>query len=577
MMLTEEQLKNDLDALKKIALKHKSAGSEFETKKTIINGLELDAFCRIPNNLYEVYRLSLEDSHTTFLVYQDERYSFGETFDAASRMGRVLIEQYRVRKGDRVGICARNSAEWCIAYMAATIVGAIVVPMNSWWQGRELEFGVVDSGCKTIFIDPPRRSQLAPYIEKLGLSLIDIKPERQDASSSEFFSLIKDAVPLSEAEIRNFNVMPEDDASIMYTSGSTGNPKGVLSTHRNITNALYTWKYVKEINEILRPELVEENPQYQDSILANVPLFHCTGSHAQFLLSIIYKRKFVMMYKWEADEALRLIEKERITVFHGVPTMTWELMQSKNFNTTDLKSLRGVSGGGAARPPEHLNMMLNRFPKEAVPGLGYGLTETNAIGAIISGKFYQTRPNSTGRPTPPVTSIQIFDQLGNSLPTGQIGEVGIKGPTVMKGYWKNPVATEEVIRNGWFITGDIGMLDKTGFLIILDRAKDIVIRGGENIGCAEVEYAFHEHSAVSEVSVYGVPDERLGEALCATVMIRPGEDVDEKILKEFLGNRIAAFKVPEKIFFQHEQLPRGSTGKIAKKQIRTQTIEKLQA
>ena len=166
--------------------------------------------------------------------------------------------------------------------------------------------------------------------------------------------------------------------------------------------------------------------------------------------------------------------------------MTLELMQSKNFNTTDLKSLRGVSGCGAARPPEHLNMMLNRFPKEAVPGLGYGLTETNAIGAMISGKFYQTRPNSTGRPTPPVTSIQIFDQLGNSLPTGQIGEVGIKGPTVMKGYWKNPVATEEVIRNGWFITGDIGMLDKTGFLIILDRAKDIVIRGGENIGCAEV-------------------------------------------------------------------------------------------
>ena len=487
-MLTEEEIRQDLVKLKDIVAVHKSPEAELAIHIENINGQEYDVFSKAPNNLGKLYELGLKEADETFLVYQEERYSFAETLNMAQRFARALKENYDISHGDRVTICARNSPEWCIAYMAISILGAIIVPMNSWWKGTELEYGLRDSGSKLAILDQARFEELKPYIASLAIDVILIKPE-QESVYPEFYSLLEDLDPLSQEEITALNVVPEDEASIMYTSGSTGVPKGVLSTHRGIINALYTWRFVKEINEILRPELVEESPQYQPALLVNVPLFHVTGSHAQFLASFVYLRKFVMMYKWDADEALALIEKERISILHGVPTMAWEVMQSQRFNDTDLSSLRGVQSGGAPRPPEHLKMIMEKFPEEAIPGLGYGLTETNAIGAIISGKFYEAKPHSTGRPTPPVSAIKISDDAGNELGPNEVGEICFKGPTIMKGYWNMPEATAEVIKDGWFYTGDIGLLDDLGFLVILDRAKDIVIRGGENIGCAEVEYA----------------------------------------------------------------------------------------
>jgi len=576
-MLTDEEILQDLEKLKDIVAVHKSPDAPLATHSTVIDGIEYDVFSKVPSNLNNLYELGLAAGEKTFLVYNDERLTFSETLTLSRRLARTLLESYNIKLGDRVAICARNSPEWCISYMAATMIGAVVVPMNSWWKGPEIEYGLNDSASKVLFIDPDRLAQLVPHLDNVEVTLVIITPEQDGGKNPGFYSLIDGVLPLTSDEIAAIRVEPESNATIMYTSGSTGMPKGVLSTHRNIINALYTWCFVKEITEILRPELVEENPEFDPAILANVPLFHVTGSHAQFLACFIYMRKFVMMFKWDAEKALEIIEKERISVLHGVPTMAWEVMQSEKFESTDLRSLRGVQSGGAPRPPEHLNMMIAKFPDKAIPGLGYGLTETNAIGAIISGEFYRARPNSTGRPTPPVTSVKIVDEEDNTLENGQVGEICIKGPTVMKGYWNQPEATAEVIKDGWFYSGDIGMLDNLGFLIILDRAKDIVIRGGENIGCAEVEYAVAEHPCVSEVSVYGVPDERLGEKPCATIMLKAGAVLNEAELKAFLKEKIATFKVPALMYFQYEQLPRIASGKIAKKELRANTLSLLES
>ena len=574
-MLTAEQITQDLTALRDIVIQLKAPGSPLATKKAIVNGVEINVFANVPENLRGVYKLGLQAADKDFLVYEDERYTFAETLETAEAMAQVLLGRYQINKGDRVGICSRNYPEWCLAYMAVTMIGAVVVPMNSWWQSSELVYGIQDSGARVLFADQERIEQLAPVLDQVDVNIIAIKPAAGDERFPEFHQLLRESGNLPWQDLDAIEVKADDDASIMYTSGSTGHPKGVLSTHLNIVNALYSWIFGKAANDTLRPELVEENPEFDPAILSNVPLFHVTGCHAQFLVSFIMLRKFVMMYKWNAEKALELIEKERLSVLHGVPTMTWEVMNSPMFDKTDLRSLRIVQSGGAARPPGHLAMMEKKFDPIIQPGLGYGLTETNAIGATITGAFYLAKPESTGRPTQPVTEIRIEDEQGNVLENGQIGEICIKGATVMKGYWNRPEDTAKVMKDGWFHTGDIGLLDEHGFLVIKDRAKDIVIRGGENVACAEVEYALSEHPDVCEAAVYGLPDQRLGEIVGASVMVRPGSALTEADLQAFLREKIAHYKVPSHIFMQTEQLERIASGKIAKKVLKEQSIRAL--
>jgi long-chain acyl-CoA synthetase len=573
-MYSAAEIDNDLNKLKDIVIRHKSADAPYAVGSKLIDGVDLPIFNKMLPNLHQLYRQSSEGPDLPFLVYADERYSFTESYQLASQLAQVLSHKYQIKKGDRVAICSRNNPQWCLAYMATTMLGAIVVPMNSWWQSSELLFGLKDSGSKMLFADQERIDLLAPHMDEIDLEIIAISP-----NTSCPFPEIHDTISLG-SQFGDFDpsqhpVAPDDDASIMYTSGSSGTPKGVLSTHRAILSAVHSWHFLKEINEVLRPELFDPNPEFQPGILANVPLFHVTGSHVIFLTSVHQRRKIVMMYKWNPEKALELIEKERLSYIHGVPTMTWEIMNSPRFASTDLRSVRNVQSGGAARPPEHLVMMNEKFPPLAMPGLGYGLTETNALGATISGKFYLAKPASTGRACAPLTSIRIEDEAGAVLNAGEVGEICIKGPTLMKGYWNRPEDTATAIKDGWFHTGDLGYLDDQGFLFIKDRAKDIVIRGGENIGCAEVEYALAEHPDVWEAAVFGLPDDRLGETVAAAVMLKPDSPIDELGLQTFLSERIAKFKVPSRIWLQTEQLERIAAGKIAKKLVRARCIASL--
>lgn len=574
-MLTAQQIEQDLAKLKDIVIKMRDPAGPLGVKTVTIDGIEQTVFANIPQNLREIYRLGRNAADKDFLVYENERYTFAQTLDIAENIARALINQYGIRKGDRVAVCSRNYPEWCMAFMAVTMIGGIVVPMNSWWQSSELVYGLKDSGAKVLFADQERINQLQPVMADIDVNIIAIKPDATTTDFPEFYALAETPAKGPQQDLNDIALAPEDDASIMYTSGSTGTPKGVLSTHRNIVNALYSWIFGKQATDTLRPELVENNPEFDPGILSNVPLFHVTGCHAQFLVSFVYLRKFVMMYKWNAEKALELIESERLSVLHGVPTMTWEVMHSPMFDKTDLRSLRTVQSGGASRPPGHLTMMQKKFDAVVQPGLGYGLTETNAIGATITGAFYLAKPESTGRPTQPVTQIRIEDPDGNVLENGQVGEICIKGATVMKAYWQRPQETADVIKDGWFHTGDIGLLDEHGFLVIKDRAKDIVIRGGENVACAEVEYVLSEHPDVFEAAVYGLPDERLGEIVGATVMVRPGATLGEADLQSFLREHIAHYKVPSHIWFETEQLERIASGKIAKKILREQALRRL--
>jgi long-chain acyl-CoA synthetase len=564
-------LQEDLIRLHEIINRLKAPDSALAVATILIDGIETPVFTKAPSNLHDVYRLGLAKPDLPFLVFEDQRLSFGASYRRAYRLANALIRDFHINPGDRVAICARNSPDWCIAYMAITMSGAIVVPMNAWWVGREIRFGLEDSGSRLIFADQQRIEYLRALPAPHPVAVVALEPD-----ATPPYPNIDDLLAADTEEscrIAEFpKIRPDDFASIMYTSGSTDKPKGVLSSHRAIINALYSWRFVKEVNDILHPVTRDKNTTYQPGILVNVPLFHVTGCHAQFLFSFLYLRKLVMMRKWNPEQALALIEKERLSVFHGVPTMTWEIMHSPMFNHTDLSSLRSVQSGGAARPPEHLAWIQEKFPAQVVPGLGYGLTESNGPGATISGRFYFAKPSSTGRPTPPVTAIRIENEAGQVLANGQTGEVCIKGPTIMKAYWNQPEETARVLKDGWLRSGDLGLLDEDGFLIIKGRIKDIVIRGGENIACSEIEHALLEHPLICEAAAFGLPDERLGERLVASLRVRSDTDINTEQLQKFLQSRLARFKIPSQFLLQTHQLPRLASGKIDKQQIRASLL-----
>ena len=533
-------------------------GEDYELIEGTIFGRPCRLFKNGPKTLRELYEQNLSDE--TFIVYENERLSYRQTYEMAARVAQMMISEYNITAGDRIAISMRNFPEWIIAFCATTSIGGIAVAMNSLWNPDEMAYGLNDSGAKLLFADEERLERLRQVNKSIDSQVISVRATNQ----TEYPDLYNLLSKYESTQMPSIQPEPEDIATLLYTSGSTGHPKGVASCHLNITTALLGWELDGQagmlVNNIEPPVL-----EHQPATLLAVPLFHATGSHAVFLQSYRHQRKIVSMYKWEPSSAAELIEKEKITSFIAPAAMTGDLVQEAKRTNKDLSTLASVGGGGAPRAPEQVKNIHDSFVK-AMPGTGWGMTETNAIGTGIGGQDYLDHPASSGRCSI-VNEIRVIDENGLSLPPMKRGELLIRGSTIFHGYWNKPEANAEVFTpDGWMKTGDVAYIDEDGYLYIVDRIKDLVIRGGENIGCGEVEAALLEHPDILEASVYAVPDERLGEEVGATYY--SSEEIDESTLRDFLTNKLAKFKIPRYLWGQGSPLPRTASGKILKREIR---------
>jgi long-chain acyl-CoA synthetase len=525
------------------------------------------AFKNGPQTLRDLFEDNLSDE--TFIVYDGERLSYNEMYSRAAKIANILIDQYDIQSGDRVAISMRNYPEWIMCFCAITSIDAIAVAMNSLWNADEMAYGLNDSGSKVLFADQERLDNLADIMGKVDVQAIAIRPQKEMA-----YPNLADLIDSCDAQTMPVRAPgPQDIATLLYTSGSTGHPKGVASSHFNLMSALLSWELDGHCGMLVKDISPTELP-YQSATLLAVPLFHATGSHAIFLQSYRAQRKIVSMYKWDPVQAAELIEAEQIASFIAPAAMTGDLVQEARRTNRDLSTLMSVGGGGAPRAPEQVKNIDDAF-EQAMPGTGWGMTETNAIGTGIGGQDYLDRPASSGRCSP-VLELKVINEAGSELPANERGELLVRGASVFQGYWNRPDANAEVfIDDDWMKTGDVAYLDDEGFLFIVDRIKDLVIRGGENIGCGEVEAALLEHPLILEASVYAVPDERLGEEVGATFYSEDALAEDE--LREFLGTKLSRFQIPRYIWSNDEPLPRTASGKILKRQLRDEASERFVA
>lgn len=487
------------------------------------------------------------NASTEAVISGEERLTFGEIDGLSEGLARSLAGR-GIGKGDRVGIAMRNCAAWIIVYMAVLKAGAVATLLNGWWRGHEMAHALELTSPMLVIADSARAEWIAAAHHATPIVILDIGKPIETALQ-----------PLLGEEAELPEISPEDDATILFTSGSTGNAKGALSTHRAVTTGVYAYAtHLIVLLSILERE--GRPPANPPRTLLSVPLFHVTGEVPVLLNSFVIGRGMVLMPKWDAGEALRLIEKEKITYFVGVPTMSLELMTHPDRAKYDLSSMTDVAAGGAPRPVSHVERLKEAFDW-AQPALGYGLTETNAVGCSNFWTSYAAKPESTGRAQKPFVDVAILGEDDSHLPGGERGEIAIRSAANFKCYWNDPESTVAAFTADGFVrTGDIGYLDEEGYLFIVDRKKDIIIRGGENISAAEVEAACYDHPQVAEAAVFGVPDERLGEVPIA--VIHPRDDLDETALRGFLKASLAAFKIPERFIFSPEPLPKLGTGKI---------------
>jgi long-chain acyl-CoA synthetase len=543
-------------------------------------------FAAAPPTLRALWQLTAVHADRTYIVYEDERLTYAEVGTRVRSLAHYLRQTCGVDRGDRVAIAMRNYPEWVIAYWATVSIGAAVVGMNAWWTSTEMEFALTDSRPKVLIVDDERLERALPVLDAVRstapLRLITVRTDAPLPADSARWDdvVVPDSAP---AALPDVEVDPDDDACIFYTSGTTGTPKGAQLTHRgsihNMLNIAYMTTAIAMAEAKAVAAATVEMPASapppasgQPVLMAPTPLFHVTACNCLLHPATLAGGRIVFTRKWDPGRALELIERERVTNFSGVPTMSRELLSHPDWATRDTSSLMGMAGGGAAVQPDLVDK-IDKALHNGVPATGYGLTETHGIITANSARLYLAKPTSAG-PIVPTLDAKLVDDEGNDLAAGSdvVGQLCVRGSVVIKGYLNRPEATADAIRDGWFNTGDIARIDDDGFVFIVDRAKDMVLRGGENVYCSEVEAAIYQHDAVAEVAVFGIPDDRLGEVVGAALVLHPDATLTEDQLREFLASRIAKYKIPSTIWFLTEHIPRNANGKFVKRELRAQLL-----
>lgn len=537
-------------------------GMPFATKTEDVKGVEQTVFANQPATLKDVFMLFLAHADKEYMVYQGERITFAETLAKASQLSQALVDDFGVQKGDRVALAMRNYPEWPIAYMAIAASGGVAVLMNAWWKEEELSWALKNCEAKVAITDAPRGACMLPVADELDLKVI---VARDTFEPNDRCTSLDEAIEGKQPMVWPTIEMDTDDFVMMlYTSGSTGFPKGAPSTHRAVISVLFNWVVIALSLKMLGR--IPDDEDFQPVMLVAVPFFHVTGLLPVMMVSAVVGRKLVIMHKWDVEEACRLVETEGVTTFTGVPTMSYEMAQCAKSGKYDMSSLTDMGGGGAARPAEHVRLIKEVMP-QANPGIGYGLTETNAMAALLNGDEYVERPSSVGKPTPPLMQVKIVDSAGNEVPQGERGEICMKSVMNITHYWNNPEATERAFRDGWFHSGDVGYFDEEGYLFIVDRLKDIIIRGGENISSLEVEAVLHGIDGVDDVMVFALPCKLLGE-IVGSVVVRTDAALTEEAIIAETGKHLAKYKLPTKMWIIDEPLPLIASGKIDRKAIK---------
>lgn len=553
-MLTREQAIAELTA----------PGSHFELETVPVYGHPVRVFKNAPSSLRDVWLTAAARGDVPYFIYEDVVLTYADAHQQVKSLAAWLDSQ-GVRKGDRVALGMRNYPEWVIAYWALQCIGAVMVSLNAWWVAEELKYALSDSGATALIVDGERLERLNPeLLEQVGVRTVVVA--RGDARPGVFSWM--DATSNTSADLPQVEIASDDDATILYTSGTTGQPKGAAGSHRNyitnMWNGLFSQALASKMAGVPPAQPSTSKPQVV--ALSTFPFFHIAGlcgMNANTNNGVC----IITQYKWDAGDALRVVEKYKVNTFGGVPTVVRSFLEHPKFAEYDLSSLTAISQGGAPVPPDSIARIESEFAGKVGAANGYGLTETTAAVIGNSGAAYFSKKDSVGLPFVG-TDVRIVDEDGNNVAVGGVGEVWIYGPNNVRGYWNKPVETEKAFTEGWFHTGDAGFIDVDGYVYVVDRIKDMVLRGGENVYCVEVETVLFEHPAVGDCAVIGIPHDKLGEEVAAVLVPAEGAEPNSEHVLELVKSRLAAFKVPSKVFWQSDPLPRNATGKVLKKDLR---------